>query len=162
MEKMPVQSWRWPFGSRKAATLPSIVCTHSTYPQNPVEEDVAGPRRIERHRNIPCIFAESAGQFGRQPEGILKDPPHADSIPCCSCRSCGSLNHQPQKIVSQVAALRKHDPTIALIPRQSVTASCVGEIRGWRMATCSRAFCATFLSSMPLSVRVLRDNHMQT
>jgi hypothetical protein len=33
--------------------------------RNPVEEDVAGPRRIERHRNIPRIFAESAGRFGR-------------------------------------------------------------------------------------------------
>lgn len=37
----------------------------AAYLRSPVEEDVAGPRRIERHRNIPRIFAESAGRFGR-------------------------------------------------------------------------------------------------
>ena len=86
----------------------------------------------------------------RNPERSSPRKQHAPNhvTPCCSCRSCGSLNHQPQKIFSRVAALRKHDPTVALIARRSVTASCVEEIRGWRMATCSHAYCATSLSSI--------------
>ena len=83
----------------------------------------------------------------RNPKRSSPRRQHASNhvTPCCSCRS---LNRQPQKIVSQVAALRKHDPTVALIARRSVTASCVEEIRGWRMATCSHAYCATSLSSI--------------
>ena len=132
MEKMPVQPRRWPFDSRKAATLPYIVCMPSK-----IRLGKTWPAR-EYSRNIGTFHASSPRaqvDLAASEKESSRFPPcrhYAPNYvtPCCSCRSCGRLNHQPQKIVSRVAALRKHDPTIALIPIQSVTASRMGEIRG--------------------------------